>query len=655
MFSKLHFKKQLPFPPSPFSFFIECFYFSSHQPHPWNSSSRLRASMPIPNQTHFNDPNTVHLFCSNALKISAKKGYLPEGKQLHAHLIKFGFCQVLSLQNQILSVYLKCQEAEDAKKLFEELPVRNVVSWNIMIRASVGRNDENESSGMRLCFSYFRRMLLEMMVPDHITFNGLICLCTQFNDIEMGVQLHCFTVKVGFDLDCFVGCALVGLYAKCGFVENARRVFCDVSCRDLVMWNVMVSCYVFNSLPQEAFRVFNSMRLDVVNGDEFTFSSLLSVISDDALEYYDFGKQVHSLVLRQSFDSDVLVASALINMYAKSENIIDARRVFDEMSIRNVVAWNTMIVGFGNHGDGNEVMKLVKEMLREGFLPDELTISSIISSCGYASAITETLQVHAFAVKLSCQDFLSVANSLISAYSKCGSITSAFKCFELTSQPDLVTWTSLIYAYAFHGLAEKSTEMFEKMLSYGIKPDRIAFLGVLSACAHCGLVTKGLHYFKLMTNAYQIVPDSEHYTCLVDLLGRYGLINEAFEILRSMPIEVDSDTLGAFIGSCKLHSNMELAKLAAEKLFLIEPEKSVNYAVMSNIFASQKHWYDVERIRKTMEDKRDAKVPGCSWIEIGNQIHSFVSNDKSHPNALEMYVTLNMLLRPMKEQNGIHL
>ncbi|CAK8560798.1 unnamed protein product [Lathyrus sativus] len=650
MFGKLHFKKKLFFPPFPISFFTQCFSFSSYQPHHPCSSIRLKASMPIYDQTHFKDHDTVHLFYSNALKISAKKGYLPEGKQLHAHLIKFGFCHVLSLQNQILSVYLKCKETEDAEKLFDELPVRNVVSWNIMIRGVVGSHDnESYSNGTQLCFSYFKRMLLEMVVPDYITLNGLICLCAQFHDAEMGIQLHCFTVKVGFDLDCFIGCALVDLYAKCGFVENARRVFCFVPFRDLVMWNVMISCYTFNCLPEEAFNMFNLMRLDVANGDEFTFSSMISVISDDALEYYDFGKQIHSLVLRHSFDSDVLVASALINMYAKNENIIDARRVFNEMPIRNVVAWNTMVVGCGNHGDGNEVMKLLREMLREGFLPDELTISSVISSCGYASAITETLQAHAFAVKLLCHDFLSVVNSLISAYSKCGSITSACKCFELTSQPDLVTWTSLIYAYAFHGLAKEATEMFEKMLSRGIIPDKIALLGVLTACAHRGLVTKGLHYFKLMTNVYQIGPDTEHYACLVDLLGRYGLINEAFEFLKSMPIQAESDTLGAFIGSCKLHSNIDFAKLAAEKLFIIEPEKSVNYAVMSNIYAAQKHWCGVERVRKMMEDKHDAKVPGRSWIEIGNQVHSFVSNDKSHPNSIEMYVTLNMLLSPMKE------
>ncbi|XP_061341289.1 pentatricopeptide repeat-containing protein At2g46050, mitochondrial [Gastrolobium bilobum] len=648
MLCKFHLKKQFHFPPKPYSFITQCFGNPCHQPHLWSSLSRLRASVNVPDETHFRDPNTVHLFCSNALKVSAKKAFLPEGKQLHAHLIKFGFCHVLSLQNQILSVYLKCKETEDAEKLFEELPCRNVVSWNIAIHGIVGCGNENDSNA-QLCFSYFKRMLLEMVVPDDITFNGLIGVCAQFHAICTGIQLHCFTVKLGFDLDCFVGSALVDLYARCGLVENARRVFYVVQCRDLVMWNVMISCYALNCLPEEAFSMFNLMRLDGANGDEFTFSSLLSIC--DTLEYYDFGMQAHSLILRQSFDSDVLVASALINMYAKNENIIDAHRVFDKMVIRNVVAWNTIIVGYGNYGDGNEVMKLLREMLGEGFFPDELTMSSTISSFGYASSVTETLQAHAFAVKLSFQEFLCVANSLISAYSKCGSITSAFKCFRSTVEPDLITWTSLINAYAFHGLAKEATKMFEKMLSCGIIPDRISFLGVLSACAHCGLVTMGLHYFKLMINVYQIVPDSEHYACLIDLLGRYGLINEAYEFLRSMPMEAESNMLGAFIGSCKLHANIGMAKWAAEKLFIIEPEKIVNYALMSNIYASQRHWYDVERVRKMMGDKPDAKVPGCSWIEIANQVHSFVSGDKTHPNALEMYATLKMLLRPMKERN----
>jgi len=642
MLCKFHFKKQLCFPPTVYSFATQC-------THSWTR----RASIPFPDKTNFRDPRTAHLFCANALKVSAKWALFPEGKQLHAHLIKFGFCHVLSLQNQILSVYLKCKETKDAQKLFEELPVRNVVSWNILIRGFLGCGSaiENESNP-QLCFSYFKRMLLEMVVPDGTTLNGLIGVCAKFHDIDVGFQLHCFAVKLRLDLDCFVGSVLVDLYAKCGLVKNARMVFHVVPQRDLVMWNVMISCYALNRSPEEALRMFNFMRSDGANGDEFTFSSLLSVC--DTLDCYDFGRKLHSHILKQSFDSDVLVASALINMYAKNENISDAHKLFDRMVIRNVVAWNTIIVGSGNCGEGNEVMKLLREMLHEGFPPDDLTISSTISSCGYACAITETMIVHAFAVKSSFQEFVSVANSLISAYSKCGSITNACKCFRLTSEPDIITWTSLINAFAFYGLAKEATETFEKMVSCGVIPDRISFLGVLSACSHSGLVAKGLHYFNLMTSVYQIVPESGHYTCLVDLLGRYGLINEAFEFLRSLPMEAESNTLGAFIGSCNVHGNIGLAKWAAEKLFIIEPEKSANYAVMSNIYASHRHWCDVERIRGMMGNKGDARVPGCSWIEIGNQVHSFVSNDKTHPKALEMYSTLKMLLWPMKEKCGMN-
>ncbi|KAK9910367.1 hypothetical protein M0R45_034332 [Rubus argutus] len=206
------------------------------------------------------------------------------------------------------------------------------------------------------------------------------------------------------------------------------------------------------------------------------------------------------------------------------------------------------------------------------------------------------MQVHAYMVKLGFYSFLSIANALINAYSKCGSIASASKCFDLVAEPDLVTWTSVISACAFHGLAKEATQIFDKMLTYGIRPDGIAFVGVLSACSHGGLVKKGLHYFKLMTNDYQFFPDSEHYTCLIDLLGRAGLLDEALNILTSIPIETDPSSFGAFIGACKVNGNVELAKLAAEKLFTLEPNKPVNYTIMSNTYSSENRWADVARV-----------------------------------------------------------
>ncbi|KAF7826077.1 pentatricopeptide repeat-containing protein [Senna tora] len=649
--SELHF----PFPPIIFSIFTHHYTNPSYHFRPFiqtnvsPSTTRLRPSLPIPDQTHFTDFDTASLFYSTALNISARREFLPQLKQVHAHLFKFGLCHVLSLQNQILHAYFKCNQSLDAHKVFEELRVRNVVSWNIVIRGNFDSAD-NSGSNPRLGLSYFRRMMMESALPDFITFNSLIGICVQLNDIHMGTQLHCFTVKLGFDLDCFVGSSLVDLYAKCGLTEDARLVFSCVRFKDLVMWNVMISCYALNCLPEEACGIFNLMRLQGVKGDEFTYSSLGS--SCGTSEYYEFGKQIHSLILKQSFDSDVSVASALINIYAKNDNITDARSVFDAMENRNVVSWNTLIVGCGKYGHGNEVMKLLRSMLREEVVyPDDMTLSSTFSSCGYASAIIETKQAHAFTIKFGFQESITIANSLLTAYSKCGSITCAYKCFSSIMKPDLVSWTSMINAYAFHGRAKEANGMFEKMVCCGIKPDKVSFLGVLSACAHSGLVTKGLHYFKLMTNVYHIVPETEHYACLVDLLGRCGLIQEAFELLRSMPTEPESNTLGAFVGSCKIHENAELARWAAEKLMVMEPKKSVNYTVMSNIYASDRRWCDVERLRKNMEDKCNLKVPGCSWIEIGDQVHSFVSGDRSHPQASEVYATLKMLLMPMKEDN----
>ncbi|CAL2241811.1 unnamed protein product [Prunus armeniaca] len=613
----VHFKRPLPFPlthrPVSFQTITNAPNHADpfHQTSSSFSPSRLGAFTQVPQSTHFNDPHSAHSFCSNALKVSAKMGFLREGKQLHGHVVKLGLYNVQSLQIQILNVYVKCKDFNNAQRLFGEMRKRNVVAWNTLISGLVNCWGNYESK-LYLGFSYFRRMLLEAVGPDDITFNGLFRVCVDLNDVEIGRQLHCFVVKLGFGSNCFVGSALVDLYAKHGLIEDARCAFDFVLYRDLVLWNVMVYCYASNSLAKEAFGVFNLMRLEGVKGDEFTFSSLLS--SCRTLGSCKSGKQIHGIIIREAFDSDVLVSSALVDMYAKNDDIGDAWKAFDAMSIRNVVSWTTIIVGYGLHGKEKEAIGLLREMFREHLYPDELTLASIVSSCGNVSSASELMQVHAYMVKFGFHFFSSIANSLITAYSKCGSISSASKCFNLVVEPDLVTWTSLICAYAFHGLAEEATEVFEKMLAYDIMPDQIAFLAVLSACSHGGLIQKGLHYFKLMSNDYQIFPDSEHYTCLIDLLGRAGLLDEAFMALTSMPIEPDPSTLGAFMGACKVHGNIELAKWAAQKLFALEPNKPVNYTLMSNIYSSQGHWGDVSRVRKMMRHSCDYKAPGCTEI-----------------------------------------
>ncbi|THG11719.1 pentatricopeptide repeat-containing protein At2g46050, mitochondrial [Camellia sinensis] len=609
---------------------------------------RFRASMAVSKSTHFMDSLLTHSSFSNALKSSAKMGSLPQGRKLHAHLFKLGYHNVLSLQNQLLNVYVKCKEFYDACKLFDEMLVRNLVTWNTLL-SGVSDCGGGFRSIHNLGFRYFKRMLSQMVVPDCITFASLLRMCVELNDVEIGRQLHCLLMKLGLYIHCFVNSALVDFYSKFGLVGDARCAFDCCLEKDLVLWNGMVSCYALNCLAKEAFLVFSLMRLEGVKGDDFTLSNLLN--SSTNLEFFELGRQLHSLVIRLSFDIDVVVASALVDMYAKTENVVDASKAFDGMVFRNIISWNTMIVGYGRHGDGKEAMKLLVKMFREDFCPDELSLASVLSSCGNLSSSSEIMQVHAYTVKNGFQAFLSIANSLINAYSKCGSIDMALKIFSFIAKPDLVSWTSMIRAYAFHGNPKEAIELFETMLLHSSgRPDQVSFLGVLSACSHGGLVDEGLHYFNLMTNDYHIEPHSEHYTCLIDLLGRASFLDEAFNVLNSMPIEPGSDTLGAFIGACKVRGNSGLAIWAAKKLFVLEPGNTVNYTLLSNMYASVGCWLDVARVRRMMRDRCSHKVPGCSWIEIAGELHTFVSSDKSHKRALEVYTLLDVLVRLMEDE-----
>ncbi|KAE8646545.1 hypothetical protein Csa_004959 [Cucumis sativus] len=230
---------------------------------------------------------------------------------------------------------------------------------------------------------------------------------------------------------------------------------------------------------------------------------------------------------------------------------------------------------------------------------------------------------------------------------ECGIIAAALQCFRLIAEPDLVTWTSIICGLALCGLEKDAVKLFDKMLSYGIRPDKIAFLGVLSACSHGGFVSMGLHYFNLMTNQYQLVPDSEHLTCLIDLLGRAGSLDQAFDLLKSMPKEAGPDALRAFIRACRTHGNLRLAKRAME--FASEPDEPVNYSLVSNMYASEGRWSDVARMRKLINDRCEQKTPGLSWVEIAGYNHLFISGDRSHPQSLDLYAMLGLLLNTMKK------
>ncbi|KAJ6821595.1 pentatricopeptide repeat-containing protein-like, mitochondrial [Iris pallida] len=470
----------------------------------------------------------------------------------------------------------------------------------------------------------------------------LIGACVRDAEASAGEPLHCLAVKTGLSASPFVGSSLVDLYSRRGLVGAARSVFDDVPARDLVLWNVMASCYSLNGLGVEAFAAFESMRKEGLFGDGFTLSILVSTCS--SMGWGSLGKQLHSLATKLVPGSDVVAGSAIVDMYAKCRLVEDARRAFDLMDCRNVVSWNSIVVGYGRHGGGKEAMRLLVRMIRGGRpKPDEVTLASVLSSCADSAAAGEATQVHGFLAKGGYEGFTSVGNALIVAYARSGRIDSACKCFRAVSRPDSVSWNSMVSSFAFHGLAEKAIGAFDGMVAAGLEPDGIAFLGVLSACSHAGLVEQGWRYFASMREDYRIEPSPEHYTCLVDLLGRANRLSEAYDVVRSMPFEPGADVLAAFLGACKVHGDTALAEWAAERLLSVQPEEPPNYKAMANVYATLGRWDDVARLRKMMRDTRVRAIPGCSWIEVGDTVHTFLSTDKSHPRSSELYVMLRLL------------
>lgn len=600
-------------------------------------------------------PQLQHDFVSGALKISTKLNLLTNGQHLHAHIIKLGLPYSFSLQNQLLNFYVKCKIVFDACKLFDEMLERNVITWNTVI-CGLADSSRDFESNPHMGFKYFRRMLMDIVRPDWITFTGLLRLCVDINESGISRMLHCFALKLGFCTECFICSGLLDMYGKLGLIAEARQVFVEVVDRDLVLWNVMISCYSLNGLMEEAIKLYNLMRLEGFKGYEYTFTSLLNSCASFCLCL--LGREIHAIIVKLCLDMDVPIASSIIDMYAKNDNISEAHKAFDEMPFRNVVSWTTLVVGYGQKGNGIEAFKLLVQMLREDSHPDELTLPSILSSCGNLTMLAETTQVHAYIFKNGVSEFLSITNALINAYFKSGSIVGAVQTFSSIMQPDLISWTSIIGAYAFHGLPNKAIELFEMMLLNKVKPDGVAFLEVLTACSHGGLVEKGLFYFKLMVNVYKIVPNSEHYACLVDLLARLGHLNEAFNALVSVvPLAARSDeALGAFLSGCKVHRNIELADWASRNLYILEPNKPVNYAVMSNMYAFSEQWFDVATVRKAMKKNCYNKAPGCSWLQISGKVCSFVSGDESHQPEVtaKVYYLLGTLYRTMKDEGILH-
>nr|GMC60033.1 pentatricopeptide repeat-containing protein At3g49710 [Ipomoea batatas] len=544
--------------------------------------------------------------------------------------------------NAIVAAYAKESQPHVAHQLFDQIPQPDLVSYNTLISAYADRGDTVPALEL---FLGMRRMGLDI---DAFTLSGAIT--ASCDDKNLIVQLHSLAVSGGFDAYVSVNNTLVTCYSKTGHLAEAKKVFEAMGeIKDEVSWNSMIVAYGQHREGSKALALYQAMVWMELKEDMFTLASVLTAFT--SMEDFHGGLQFHARLIKMGFHQNPHVGSGLIDLYSKcSGGMLHCTKVFQEIPDPDLVLWNTMISGYSLFEEfSEEAVAYFRRLQRAGHRPDDCSFVCVISACSNLSSPLQGKQIHSLAIKSYIPtNRIAVNNALIAMYSKCGSLQDAMRIFDRMPEHNSVSLNSMISGYAQHGRGMESLVLFERMLAGNTAPTSITFISVLSACAHTGKVEEGKKYFSMMTEKFGIKPEAGHYSCMIDLLGRTGKLEEAESLIETMPYSPGTIGWGSLLRACRTHGNIELAVKAANHCLQLDPSNAAPYVMLANMHASSGRWEEVAAIRKQMRDKGVKKKPGCSWIEVDKRIHVFVAEDHSHPMIKEIYVFWEEMLEKMK-------
>ncbi|KAJ8753653.1 hypothetical protein K2173_026329 [Erythroxylum novogranatense] len=562
--------------------------------------------------------------------------------------------------NVMLSGFVRHKDLSGARALFVRMPEKDVVSWNAMLSGYAQNGLVDEA----------RDIFDKMPCKNEISWNGMLSAYVQNGRIEDARSL--FQSKMDWEVVSW-NC-LMGGFVKSKRVLEARRLFNTMPVRDEVSWNIMITGYAQNGDMEEASKLFELSP----SRDLFTWTAMVSGYAqhgmlNEARSIFNrmpdknstswnamiggYVKYQRMQMARDLFDAmpsrNTSSWNTMITGYAQAGDIDRARSMFDSMSERDSISWSAMIAGYAQNGRSEEALQLFVEMERDGERLNRSSFTCSLTACADIAALELGKQLHGRLVKAGFHTGCFVGNAVVAMYCKCGSIDEARDAFQEIAHKDVVSWNTIIYGYARHGFGEEALAVFESMKTSGIRPDATTMVGVLSACGHTGLVGKGTEYFYSMSQDFGIVANSVHYTCMVDLLGRAGRLEEAENLIRNMPFEPDASTWGALLGASRMHCHIELGEKAAQVVNEMEPDNSGMYVLLSNLYAAKGRWPDVGKMRLKMRNKGVKKVPGYSWLEAQNKIHTFTVGDSSHPEKEKLHAFLEEMDLKMKNEGYV--
>lgn len=549
-------------------------------------------------------------------------------------------------------------DADGAKKVFDEMPVRDVVSWNSMIVGYVRNSLINEA------------LLVFDEMPERNTISWNIVMAGLVNSQSFELAEKLFNEMPVRDVASWT-IMMSGLVNN-GRISKARGVFEEMPERDVKAWNVMIAGYIHNGRIEIAESLFVKMpERDLISWNEIIDGLAGNGHMNNALRFFSemphrtphswnsillglirsgLVEEAHAFFEKNPF-SDIVTRTNLIVGYFEKGNVHTALELFKLALDYDETLWNATIFGLGENDCGEEGLRFFLRMKGEGFNPDHATFTSILNICSILPSLPFGKQAHAEIIKAGFDQFVAVSNAIVTMYARCGSIHSAERAFSYMPSNDTISWNSIICGFSQHGNAREALKFFEWMRSTDVKPDQVTFIGVLSACSHVGLINEGKHYFNLMRYKYFLQPTCEHYTCIVDLLGRSGFVGEAIEFIHGMRedgIEASASMWGALLGASRIHGNFEMGEIAGKRVLEMEPWNAGAYMILAEIYLAVGRKRDAEMLWVLMKERGVKKQPGCSWIEVKNRVDVFLAGDGSHPEISNVCVMLDLLNREME-------
>lgn len=541
------------------------------------------------------------------LQVAGNLRAIREGKSVHCYSIRRGIgVSDEVLETSLVHMYTRCGAYQLASTVLKN-SMQAVASWNALLAGLV----QTGQSGNAV--HHFSVMLHEhKAIPDSVTYANVISACAELHNSGCAASVHAYLIRRSIPLDVVLATALIEVYFKCTRIMRSRHLFDQLMVKDVVSYNAMIYGYLQSGMANEAITLLKEMMVQCVAPNSVTVLSLLAAIADhkDLVR----GRWIHGFAIRHGFCSDVDIANQIIRMYSFCGKIAAARIVFALLEKKILISWTAMMMGCLFCGHGSETVRLLQLMQQHGVKPDSVTLMAAAQAASELGHLKGVKQIHCFVYRALLEKDTKTANSIITAYAKCGRLDLSVGLFLSLENRDLDSWNALISAYGMHGFYIKVLEMFKLMEEGNINPDGLTFSSVLSACSHAGLVKEGLRIFQSMTSMYSVLPQEEHYGCIVDLLSRAGHLEEAYKLIKLSTLNDRSSVLCALLSACRTHGNTILGQIISDELLELEQNPGT-YALISEVFAQKGQWNKSATIRNIANKSGLRKLPGSSFIE----------------------------------------